>query len=68
MLFSDKTNRYLLTDRVGDGDSENLLTQIDAFGMVTQGPVTIIGKATLTLVKPLVNGQVVIRIASMLSH
>jgi len=67
MLFSDVTHRNLLAFAVGDGDTEDALTQEDSFGMVPKSPVPEIREDRFGFVKPAMDPQVVLGLAAKFS-
>ena len=64
MLVSDVAHRNLFAFAVDDGDTKDALAQENSFGMVPKSAMSEIGKESLGLIKPVMNGQVVIDCAA----
>jgi hypothetical protein len=60
MLFSDVAHRNLLAFVVGDCDTEDVLAQENAFGMVVKSAMPEISHESLRLIKPVVDLEVIL--------
>ncbi len=66
MLFSDIPDRNLVSVAVCDRHTKNPLTQENSLGVVAEGTMAKVREERLRLVKPLVNGEVVLGLAAEL--
>ncbi len=67
MLFSDVAHWHLLAFAVGDGDTEDALTQENSFGVVPKTAVSEIRNESFRLIKPVVDRQIVLGLAAKFS-
>lgn len=59
MLFADPTDRHLATIAVGERCAKDLLTQIDAFRMMTEGAMSQVSHHRLGRIEPVVDAKIV---------
>jgi hypothetical protein len=67
MLLADKTYRHNATFTVGQGVSENTLSQKNALCVMPQGSVTKVCNQTFAFIKPAMNGYVICWRAAILT-
>ncbi len=66
MLFSDIPDRDLVSVTVCDRHTKNPLAQENPLGVVTEGTVAKVRKERFRLIKPLVNGEIILGLATEL--
>src|SRR6266566_7141190 len=66
VLFSDIPDRNLVSLAVCDRHTKNPLTQENSLGVVAEGTVAKVGEECFRLIKPLVNGEIVLGLAPKL--
>jgi hypothetical protein len=66
VLFSHIAHGNLRSSAVHDGHTKHLLGQKNALGMVAKGSVTEVCQECFRLIKPVVNGEVVLRLPTEL--
>src|SRR5271165_5142392 len=66
VLLSHMAHGNLRSSAVHDGHTKHLLGQKNALGMVAKGSVTEVRKECFRLIKPGVNGEIVLRLSTEL--